>query len=80
VKTVIGEAVKNGLIGGVLSGIISALLNYYLLPFPNTAFDNAMGHGFGGFFCGLISCVIGILIYASQHNAQKSQEVLSRTG
>ena len=68
-KARISAAAINGLIAGVFSGIISALLNHFLLPFPATPLDNVIGHGIGGFFCGFISCVIGIMIYASQHKA-----------
>jgi hypothetical protein len=71
-KAKIGAAATNGLLGGIVSGIISGLLNYYLLPFPGTPLDNAIGHGVGGFFCGLVSCIIGILVYTGQHDPQKS--------
>ncbi len=71
-KAKISAAATNGLIGGLISGGISALLNHYLLPFPATPLDNVIGHGIGGFFCGFISCVIGIMIYASQHAADKT--------
>ena len=69
-KAKISAAAINGLIGGSISGVISALLNYSLLPFPETPLDNVIGHGIGGFFCGCVSCVIGIMIYASQHASQ----------
>jgi predicted CDP-diglyceride synthetase/phosphatidate cytidylyltransferase len=69
-KAKISAAAINGLIGGLISAVVSALLNYYLLPFPETPLDNVIGHGIGGFFCGFISCVIGIMIYASQHASQ----------
>ena len=72
-KAKISAAATNGLIGGLISGVISALLNYYLLPFPETPLDNVIGHGIGGFFCGFISCVIGIMIYASQHKPQMTE-------
>lgn len=58
------EALKTGLIGGALGGLVSAGLNYYVLPVPGSTADNAIGHGMTGFFCGLASGVIGVLIYA----------------
>jgi uncharacterized membrane protein YeaQ/YmgE (transglycosylase-associated protein family) len=67
---------KNGLIGGVLSGIISALLNYSILPFPQSIQDNAIGHGFSGFFSGLISAVIAVLIYI-RHLQQRKNTICS---
>jgi hypothetical protein len=66
-KTVIGEASITGIMGGLFSGIISALLNYRILPFPETIPDNVIGHGFSGFFCGFISGLVGVLIYHYQH-------------
>ncbi len=64
------EALKGGLIGGTIGGVVSAGLNYYVLPFPDSAKDNAIGHGITGFICGLVSGVIGILIYA-HHNSSE---------
>jgi len=69
-KAKFGAAATNGLVGGIISGVISGLLNYYVLPFPGTPLDNAIGHAIGGLFCGFISCVIGILVYTSQHAPQ----------
>ena len=61
-KTKIKKAVKTGLIGGLLSLVISALLNYYVFPMPISVLDNTIGHGIGGFFCGFISAFFGVLV------------------
>lgn len=66
----IGELVKGGFIAGAASAIISFLLNYYLLPFPATSLDNAIGHGIGGFMCGFVSAFVGILSYILHHQVQ----------
>lgn len=69
------ELLKSGLIAGTASAAISFLLNYYLLPFPVTTLDNAIGHGVGGFFCGFISAFVGVLIFMLQHRMNKLKTV-----
>ncbi len=66
-KEKIPVALKNGLIAGLFSSAVSVLLNYYVLPFPQSILDNAIGHGIGGFFCGLISAFIAVMIVAHHH-------------
>jgi hypothetical protein len=67
------ELLKSGFIAGTASAVISFLLNYYLLPFPATLLDNAIGHGIGGFMCGFISAFVGLLIYMMHRRMQKVQ-------
>lgn len=64
------EIAKGGLIAGTISAIISFLLNYYLLPFPETLLDNAVGHGIGGFIAGFISACMGITVYILHHRTR----------
>ncbi|HEX2995106.1 MAG TPA: hypothetical protein VHP14_09780 [Anaerolineales bacterium] len=64
------ELLKNSFIAGAISAFISFLLNYYLLPFPVTLLDNAIGHGVGGFMCGFISALVGLLIYSFHRRTQ----------
>jgi hypothetical protein len=59
----ISVLVKNGFIAGTISAAIAFLLNYYLLPFPATLMDNAIGHGIGSFMSGFISAAVGITVY-----------------
>jgi hypothetical protein len=67
------ELLKSGFMAGMASAVISFLLNYYLLPFPITLLDNAVGHGVGGFMCGFISAFMGLLIYMLHHRIRKAQ-------
>lgn len=60
----IREALQTGFIGGAFGGLISAGLNHSLLPVPQSAAENAVGHGITGFLCGLVSGVVGVLLYA----------------
>lgn len=64
------QALKGGLLGGALGGIVSAGLNYYILPFPGSSADNALGHGMTGFFCGLVSGFVGVLVYSRGQAAE----------
>lgn len=64
------ELLRSGFIAGIASAVISFLLNYYLLPFPATPLDNAIGHGIGGFICGFISAFVGVLIFMLQHKTR----------
>ncbi len=59
----IGVLVKNGVMAGAISAAIAFLLNYYLLPFPATLLENAIGHGVGSFMSGFISAAVGITLY-----------------
>jgi hypothetical protein len=65
------ELLTNSFIAGIVSAFISFLLNYYLLPFPVTLLDNAIGHGVGGFACGFISAFVGLLIHIFHRRMQK---------
>ncbi len=67
------ELLTNSILAGGISALISFLLNYYLLPFPVTLLDNAIGHGIGGFMCGFISAFVGLSIYAFHRRMQKVQ-------
>lgn len=69
----IGELLKSGFLAGMVSAVFSFLLNYYLLPFPASPLDNAIGHGIGGFMCGFISAFVGLLVYMLQHRARHDQ-------
>jgi len=69
------ELFKSGFMAGIVSAAISFLLNYYLLPFPATLLDNAVGHGIGGFACGFISAFMGVLIYILHHRMRKAQMI-----
>ncbi len=71
-KGKIGEAVKSGLIGGAICGIIQGILGYTILPFPKSLMDHAIGNGIGGFFSGLFAGFIGVLMYILFHVNKKS--------
>lgn len=70
------EFLKSGGLAGSISAVISFLLNYYLLPFPATPLDNAIGHAIGGFMCGFISAMIALTIYVLQHRAKEERALV----
>lgn len=59
----ITEAFKGSIIGGLVGGAISGLLNYFVLPLPEGHLDNAINHGIGGLICTFIGGFIGILLF-----------------
>jgi hypothetical protein len=73
-KEHIGKAVQSGLAGGILSCVVSGLLNLFILPFPSNVLSNAISHSIGGFISGFFSGLIGVLIFAYQHERQRKQD------
>lgn len=65
----IGELIKGGFMAGTISAVISFSLNFYLIPFPETGLDNAVGHGIGGFIAGFISAFMGVAVYILLHRS-----------
>ena len=66
----IKEPLKAGLIGGLVSGIISAGLNYFIIPFPTTIMGNVISHSMGGFFCSLFAGFISVFLYMTHHKKE----------
>ncbi|MBN2520517.1 MAG: hypothetical protein JXB17_08435 [Bacteroidales bacterium] len=56
------ETLKISLFGGIISAIISGILNYYVIPVPDSIVGSIIGHSIGGFCCAFISSCIGILL------------------
>ena len=54
------ESLKAGLIGGIGGLIVSMLINYYILPVPETAFSNALGNGISGLMSGFMGGFLAI--------------------
>ncbi len=60
-------SVKIACIGGIASFVVSAVLNYFIIPMPLSILDNSVSHGIGGSFCGFISAFVGVLLFARRH-------------
>lgn len=54
------KAFISGLIGAAFGFIFSGLINYYLLPFPETIFDHALSNGLSGMFSGFMGGFMAI--------------------
>lgn len=65
---VIGSAVS-GLIGGLSSLVISALLAAFALPMPIDKSHHVVGYAIGGFMCGLLSGFMGAFVSMRRMNA-----------
>ncbi|MBP7737848.1 MAG: hypothetical protein KA369_17840 [Spirochaetes bacterium] len=61
------SSAKIACIGGIASFAVSAALNYLIIPMPLSILDNSINHGIGGFFCGFISALVGVLMFARRH-------------
>lgn len=62
------ESVKAGLIGGIGGLIVSTLINYFILPVPETAVANALGNGISGLMSGFMG---GFLAIKNINNKKK---------
>ena len=66
----ITEPLRSSLIGGIICGIISALLSYTILPFPENLTDHVIGTSVGGFFCGFFAVLLHIIVHALKNRQE----------
>lgn len=57
------EAVKAGIVGGGIGLVISFLVNYFIIPMPETIFANAMGNGISGLISGFMGGFMSLNFY-----------------
>lgn len=57
------EAVIAGLIGAAMGMLLSFLANYFLVPFPGGAFENALNNGISGLISGFMSGFMALFMY-----------------
>jgi len=65
------EIIKSAIIGGVMGLLPSFLLNYFLIPMPETVLANALGNGLSGLISGFMGGFMGLFIYFKQVNKTK---------
>jgi len=56
------EAAREGIVGGVISGIASAAVNYLAVGMPHSEAANAINNGLSGCFSGFFTGFIGTLV------------------
>ena len=66
IKKKLSEASRISFIGALISAIITASLNYYILPFPDSIISNVIGHAIGGFICAFIGGFAAALVIISK--------------
>lgn len=66
------EALLAGLIGGVIAAVIAFAVAYFVVPAPLTLLDAAIGNGVSGFFSGLMSGFIGVLLALKKRATSKA--------
>ena len=69
-KREITESLKSSLIGGIMCGVISALLSSTILPFPDSLTDHVAGTTVGGFLCGFFAVLLHIIAHALRNKQE----------
>ena len=54
------ESLKAGLIGGIGGLVVSMVINYFILPMPETVLANALGTGISGLMSGFMGGFLAI--------------------
>ncbi|MCB1662237.1 MAG: hypothetical protein H6995_02685 [Pseudomonadales bacterium] len=57
------EALLAGTIGAIVGLTLSFLANYFLVPFPGGAVENAVNNGISGAISGFMSGFMGLFMY-----------------
>ena len=57
------DAVKAGLIGGFMGLAVSFLLNYFVIPMPDSVIGVALGNAISGLISGFLGGFLGIVFY-----------------
>ena len=60
------EALINGAIAGIIGFVASMLMNYFIIPFPESVLANAVGNGFSGLISGFMGGFMGIMAYSKK--------------
>ena len=61
------DAFLNAIPAGVGSAILSFAAAMFLIPFPNTAMDNAINNGISGLLSGLLGSFIALMIFMKKN-------------
>lgn len=59
----VGHSVKAGVIGALMGFALSFLVNYFLLPMPETGVANAIGNGISGLISGFMGGFMGLFMH-----------------
>ena len=57
------EPIKSAIAGGIIGFLMCALMNHFVVPFPETVIANTMNNGIGGLITGVIAGFMGVYIY-----------------
>jgi hypothetical protein len=66
------SAIKSGARGGLMGFIMSALVSFYLVPMPSTQARNVIGNGMSGLFSGFMGGFIGVLIDSRERRRRQA--------
>lgn len=59
----ITEPLKSAMTGGIIGFLMCALMNHFIVPFPETVIANTINNGIGGLITGLITGFMGVYMY-----------------
>ena len=54
------KALRAGLMGGIGGLVFSIIINYFILPIPETLYANALGNGISGLISGFMGGYLAI--------------------
>lgn len=57
------DMLKAGLIGGLVGAVASFLINYFLVPVPESELLNGLGNGISGLISGFMGGFMGLFMY-----------------
>ena len=66
------NAIKSGVTGALMGFVMSALVNFYLLPLPSTLAHNAIGNGMSGLISGFMGGFMGVLMDSRQRRRSQA--------
>lgn len=67
----LGEAIKSGIGGGVMSVLGCSLVTYALVPFPGDVTANVVNNALSGGVSGFMSGFVGVILYMKQQKKNK---------
>lgn len=65
------EALLAGVLGALIALCLSFVVNYFLVPFPQGTFENALNNGISGCISGFMSGFMGLYMFFKKQKAAK---------
>ena len=69
------ESLIAGGIGAIMGVIMSFLINFFLIPLPETQLMNGINHAISGLISGFMGGFMGVLMYFIMKNKKAKKEL-----